>query len=170
MTLDRRSTRQRLLSRREVLKALATIGGAAGAGMLLPERWTRPAVEAGVLPVHAQSSVICKPPYTIDHCQIYDIYRESATFLHYVSKVHSKPACAGVPMILEHEILDGNMEILYSSELHGFQDTNSDGEAMMIFSTGIGFEPEARWVTVTWRIAKSEYGTSVCTDIQPIPR
>ena len=63
MTLDQSSTKLQLLSRREVLKALAVIGGAAAASALLPEKWVKPVVEAGVLPAHAQASV-CSPPFT----------------------------------------------------------------------------------------------------------
>jgi hypothetical protein len=67
MTTDRGSTRQQELSRREVLKALAAIGGAAAASALLPERWVKPVVEAGVLPAHAQSTNY------IVHCHIHDL-------------------------------------------------------------------------------------------------
>jgi hypothetical protein len=67
MTLDQRSTGPLLLSRREVLKALAVIGGAAAASALLPERWVKPVVEAGVLPAHAQSSA-CSQLLRFDQC------------------------------------------------------------------------------------------------------
>ncbi len=67
MTTERRSTRKQKLSRREVLKALAAIGGAAAASALLPEKWIEPVVEAGVLPAHAQSSSY------IVHCHIHDL-------------------------------------------------------------------------------------------------
>ncbi|MBN1148645.1 MAG: twin-arginine translocation signal domain-containing protein [Anaerolineales bacterium] len=44
------------LSRREALKALAASSGALAAAAFLPARWTRPVVQAGVLPAHAQAS------------------------------------------------------------------------------------------------------------------
>ncbi len=44
------------LGRRELLKALAAAGGALAAAAFLPGKWTRPVVEAGVLPAHAQAS------------------------------------------------------------------------------------------------------------------
>ena len=44
------------LSRRELLKALAAAGGALGAAAFLPGKWTKPLVEAGVLPAHAQGT------------------------------------------------------------------------------------------------------------------
>ena len=43
------------LSRRELLKALTAMGGAAAAS-LLPEHWIEPRVGIGVLPAHAQST------------------------------------------------------------------------------------------------------------------
>ncbi len=67
MATERRLTKQQRLSRREVLKALAAIGGAAAASALLPEMWVRPVVEAGVVPAHAQSSSY------IVHCHIHDL-------------------------------------------------------------------------------------------------
>jgi hypothetical protein len=45
------------VSRRELLKALAAAGGALGVAAFLPGRWSRPLVEAGVLPAHAQGSL-----------------------------------------------------------------------------------------------------------------
>ena len=44
-------------SRRRALKSLAGTGAVASAGLMLPERWTRPVVESAVLPAHAQGSV-----------------------------------------------------------------------------------------------------------------
>ncbi len=44
------------LPRRNLLKALAA-GGALAAAAFLPEGWAKPAIEAGVLPAHAQSTV-----------------------------------------------------------------------------------------------------------------
>ena len=46
------------ISRGEAIKALAAAGGALTAGAFLPARWTRPLVESGVLPAHAQASCL----------------------------------------------------------------------------------------------------------------
>jgi hypothetical protein len=46
------------LGRRELLKALAATGGAVTVVSMLPGQWTRPIIEAGVLPVHAQVSPV----------------------------------------------------------------------------------------------------------------
>jgi len=45
------------LSRRELLKVLVATGGGLVAAAFLPGRWLKPLVSAGVLPVHAQSSL-----------------------------------------------------------------------------------------------------------------
>jgi len=47
---------QETISRRRVLKTLAGTGGALAAWSLLPARWTRPVVEAGMLPQSAAAS------------------------------------------------------------------------------------------------------------------
>jgi hypothetical protein len=48
------------VSRRQLLKALIATGGAITASTLLPAKWSKPIVEVGMLPVHAQIS----PPLT----------------------------------------------------------------------------------------------------------
>lgn len=49
-------------SRRRVLKSLALGGGAAiGSAVLLPEKWTKPIVDAVVVPLHAQTSPVLDP-------------------------------------------------------------------------------------------------------------
>ena len=44
------------LGRRDLLKALAATGGAVTAATLLPGKWSKPVVEAGVMPAHAATS------------------------------------------------------------------------------------------------------------------
>ncbi len=50
---------EQTLHRRDLLKVLAASGGALTAAALLPARWLKPAVDAGVLPAHAQSTLVC---------------------------------------------------------------------------------------------------------------
>ena len=47
------------ITRREVLKTIAAGGGALAAAAFMPDKWTKPVVEAGVLPAHAQASLLC---------------------------------------------------------------------------------------------------------------
>jgi len=50
---------ERKISRRRLLKIVATTGGATAASTLLPTKWTKPVVEVGLLPAHAQ---VTPPP------------------------------------------------------------------------------------------------------------
>ncbi len=170
MKTFRQPTRQKLLSRREALKVLAAVGGSAVASTLLLEKWVKPAVKVGVLPAHAQSSIVCEVPYTIDRCQIYDIYHKSSTYLHIVSTVTVKPACKGIPVFYILDVLDTNLENLYSLTSSVIWETNSFGEMTMVFSVGTAFPGrEAYMVSVTWKFAKANYGTDSCATTALIP-
>jgi hypothetical protein len=46
------------ITRRQLLKALLAAGGGLTASAMLPAKWLKPVVKSGVLPVHAQSSII----------------------------------------------------------------------------------------------------------------
>ena len=155
-----------MLSRREVLKALATVGGAAAASALLPEKWVQPVVEAGVVPVHAQSSLLCVSPYTIDRCVILELTR-NGNDLRFVSVVYALPACAGVPFQPTIEVLDVNLERLYYSEVPGAAYSNSQGESKWIVSGN--FEGQPYLVKVIWKIAYPEFGTDSCTATKVVP-
>ena len=52
------------INRREVLKVLTAASGAFGVAAFLPAEWSKPAIQAGVIPAHAQSS---QPPLTISN-------------------------------------------------------------------------------------------------------
>jgi len=58
---DKQGLSRESLARRNLLKALAvTAGGLAGSTLNLPKDWSRPLLQTGVLPAHAQTS----PAYT----------------------------------------------------------------------------------------------------------
>jgi hypothetical protein len=57
-------TTKQTLNRREMLKVLVAASGAVGAAAFLPAKWSKPAIEAGVIPAHAQSS---QSPLTISN-------------------------------------------------------------------------------------------------------
>jgi len=48
---------QQRISRRAMLKGILAAGGALGASAFLPEKWLKPMIKTGVLPVHAQTSI-----------------------------------------------------------------------------------------------------------------
>lgn len=45
-----------LVSRRQALKVILAAGGSITAAAFLPEKWLKPVIKTGVLPVHAQTS------------------------------------------------------------------------------------------------------------------
>jgi hypothetical protein len=51
------------LSRREAIEFLTALTGALAASAFLPDHWSKPLVEVGVLPAHAQSSDPNSSPY-----------------------------------------------------------------------------------------------------------
>ena len=59
------------LSRRELLKVLTAAGSAIGAAAFLPAKWSKPLVEAGVLPAHAQGTMI--PELTISNLSVFPL-------------------------------------------------------------------------------------------------
>lgn len=62
---------EQLLSRREALKALAALGGAATL-LTLPNEWEKPVVQVGTLPVFAQATPTCPDPSTISNLSVSD--------------------------------------------------------------------------------------------------
>lgn len=70
---------EQTISRRKLLKVLAATGGTVAVTTLLPSKWTKPVVEVGVLPVHAQATEPAPtdtptplPPYAIIGCYAYN--------------------------------------------------------------------------------------------------
>ena len=56
MPSSERINDKRTLSRRDLLKALTALGGAAAASSIVPSQWAKPEVGVGVLPAHAQGT------------------------------------------------------------------------------------------------------------------
>jgi hypothetical protein len=65
-------------ARRKILKAISGAGGVMAAGGILPHKWSRPLVDAVLLPAHAQTSACTEPCqlsvqvewYTGDDCDL----------------------------------------------------------------------------------------------------
>jgi hypothetical protein len=132
MSPDLNSTRQRRLSRREVLKALAAMGGAAAVSSFLPEKWVKPVVEAGGVPAHAQSSNY------IVQCHILDLaFRNDAGIakdwvpaagnfrLEVLGQV--VPPVAGLSMRIEFAVLRPYLSSNIAFHFYITRDTDTDG-------------------------------------------
>lgn len=93
-----RRTEGSRLSRHELLKALTALGGAAAASSLLPERWSKPEIGAGVLPAHAQGTLVNL--HTILRCDLdFSVqYSNGDMTLYWNSNVWIDPPDAGIPM------------------------------------------------------------------------
>jgi hypothetical protein len=165
MARGRRITRQQVLNRREALKALAALGGAAAASALVPERWVKPVVEAGVVPAHAQSSRICNLPASIVGCAITDYsWRDHHNF-DFTIRVELNSPCSEIPMKWSHEVLDVNQESIY---FFGFDDnltifTDSNGNALHRVSPYF-YDPSNPYsFSISWKFANPDDGIGICT-------
>jgi hypothetical protein len=101
------------IHRREAMKVLAAAGGALAAGAFLPARWSRPLVEAGVLPAHAQGSP-CTAGVKITACPIIKLMWESTItgiFLTLHIGAQVSPACAGATICFTVQWFAGNQKI-----------------------------------------------------------
>jgi hypothetical protein len=173
MATERHSTNRQTLNRRELLKALGAIGGAAAASVLLPEQWAKPVVEAGVGPAHAQSSV-CGLSLTFDQCTdngAFWVMQPSLT-LGIDSLALIIPRCIGVSLRFSF-ILDNNAgQTIYSSHPEVYL-TNSQGFAEPIIYLPVSqFSGIPHAVKTHWEFADPKYGQMECDwtfGVPPLP-
>ena len=164
MTLDQSSTKLQLLSRRDALKALAAIGGAAAASALLPEKWVKPVVEAGVLPAHAQTSV-CSPPFTFYQCSDNVAFWNTKPSLVLVidSMAYLNTRCEGVPLLFSFVIKNEEGRIIYSSRPKTYL-TNNHGFAEPLVAIPVSQMSGTPYLVIThWEFANPEYGEGNCS-------
>ena len=115
------------VSRREILKALAAGGSALAASAFLPGKWTRPLVEAGVLPAHAQSSCAI----TVEITEAGPCGQNCVEGAQYYMEYAWSPAL--IPD--GHTVLMGGVPVLTLAISAG----PATGPVSMQFSPGIGF-------------------------------
>ncbi len=163
MAKDRSGTRRQMISRREALQALASIGGAAAASAFLPEKWIKPEIEMGVLPAHAQAS-LPNSPYTIRQCDDYSThwYTEPDLILTVVSMAILSSAVAGVPMVFSCVLKDINYAVVYTSGKLVFQ-TKQFGDATAVLPIPHGQLSGTPWVGYAhWEFADPRDGHGTC--------
>jgi hypothetical protein len=173
MTLDQSSTKLQLLSRRDALKALAAIGGAAAASALLPEKWVKPVVEAGVLPAHAQTSV-CNPPFRFMECSDVAAHwlTEPVLTLRIECLAIISTACMGLPLRFSFILKDNNNFTVYSSGQQVYLTRQfGDADAMVFIPPSeIDGIPSAGFAH--WEFANLHDGQTTCDwqfSIPPLP-
>jgi len=139
------------LSRRDAIKILAA---ATGAGVLanIPSKWTKPGMEFGALPAHAQGSV---PIHTLvagtDDLQ--------ANFCWpFTSTVTITPPTEGI--VLRYDIVTGGIVTIISpNPLSGTLPTDAAGMASLEVTVDNLAFGEGDTVTVTWSFEDPADGT-----------
>lgn len=157
------------LSRRDTIKVLAAVVGA-GALANLPGKWTKPGLDFGVLPAHAQTSQIIhtlvagadaqidnnveQPPITIN--STVQITPPSQDIMMQYSILLDEPQGAIRPMGIDSP-----------AEMSGSLPTNSTGLATLpITYSNLWFNST---ITVTWTFANSSDGTGVDQQVFSTP-
>ena len=139
------------------MKILAASAGAIALANL-PSQWSKPGLEAGVLPVHAQTSVTPEPhtlpadgSQTASFCQPADL----------TSSVAITPDDAGIALNYSISTTDGPVTITAPAALTGTVLTDSDGVASLTITaadmSGTGT------IIVVWSFANSSDGTGTST-------
>jgi hypothetical protein len=144
------------LTRRQLIKILAALGGAVTASSLMPEKWSRPQVGFGALPAHAQST-LCAPPYGIDHCTI-DIIQNSVTEL--TTSAWITPACPGIQMALTIFI---SIEVDRQPERKPFTGFLTDSSGKATFTLEFSLPPGQASIYAMWGFFDPADGSDTCT-------
>lgn len=131
------------ISRRDAIKILAAVAGAT-ALVNLPDKWTKPGMEVGVLPAHAQTSLAL-------HTLAAGLDDPAANFcLAFDSTVTiSPPVSAGI--LMRYVITPGaGVTITSPAALTGTAPTDATGVATLSISVDGASVVPGRTVTVTW--------------------
>jgi hypothetical protein len=153
------------ISRRELLKVMTALGGSVAASSIIPARWVKPALESGVLPAHAQSTLRCLPPYEIVECDLQASAPPNAASVSLVSHAWISPPCPGIELVLQVVIREvvpvkpelPNPEVTFK--------TDSEGKATANFILNINSTaPEVDFfVHVVWSFFNPSDGSGTCT-------
>jgi hypothetical protein len=142
------------LSRRDALKLL---GAAAGASVLanLPSKWSTPQLAAGVLPAHAQTSVL----YALSCDDLVYLPGEGVNEWQVGSAVIISPVAPGI--LMNYVIVLNNMNFFQLPLPASPDATNASGQASVEFGVEATGGPSAS-VTVTWSFANPSDGAGSC--------
>ena len=163
---------QNTQTRRQLLKVLAGTGVAAGM-LALPNKWAKPVVEVGVLPVHAQGSQPDVPPYTFDRCSVIGILNDQEIVLGEIYPFSTLqmtawilPAAAGVE--LRRTVTLNQVGHPQNGVLHTWEGPTIAGGVCVsdpfdLSSVAPAIIPDVDQVTVTWSFVDPAVGSGVCS-------
>lgn len=141
----------RKTSRREAMKILAAAGGATALANL-PSKWTKPILDAGVLPAHAQTSVVagvtCGADASFAATDVSTVITASITLV---------PARTGIQMHFNAVSTNGSNQYFPQS---GDAATNASGVATAALQAGCSVTGDL--IQVTWTFVNPLDGTGTC--------
>lgn len=160
------------ITRRDAIKVLAAVAGAAALANI-PDKWTKPGMEVGVLPAHAQTSN--PAPYTLaagaddPQCNFCQDITSTGTvtplavgmLLHYVISLPPGVTIKYPPSANAPANAAGALPVVIS--LEGDVPTDSSGVARIVFRVNSAFSVDDL-ITVTWSFVNPSDGTN--TDMQ----
>lgn len=155
---------QKKISRRDAMKLLAAAVGAATV-VNLPPGWSKPGLETGVLPAHAQTSILHS--LTCDAGSVLDVNVEGDPIT-VTSGVTIAPPTQGI--LMRYTIVPSTSFGSISSPvpLSGTSPTNPSGYAT-IDVTYVDFDFGDSF-TVTWSFENASDGTGTCQQIFSVDR
>jgi hypothetical protein len=141
------------VSRRDALKLL---GAAAGASVLanLPSKWNTPELTAGVLPAHAQTSVL----HTLACDELFTTPGETPVIN---SIVRIFPGDPGIQMRYDIDLTELTIDV---GDPTGTIATDGSGTATVQFGVVFDLGAEAPTVMVTWSFVNPSDGTGTCSE------
>ena len=136
------------ISRRDAIKILAAVAGAT-ALVNLPDKWTKPGMEVGVLPAHAQTSLGLHTLAawlngTASMCGPFDM------------GVTITPPTSGI--VMRYVITPGAGVTITSPALTGTVPTNASGNAILSITINTATIAPGQTVTVTWSFENASDG------------
>jgi hypothetical protein len=144
------------VSRRDAVKILTAVAGATALANI-PSKWTKPSLDIGILPAHAQTSGVhtlaVGPDQNVDYCSPANL----------VSTVTISPGASGIPM--KYTIVAStNVTISSPASPTGTALTNSSGVASVTVNAST-FDVNPTTVEVTWEFANPSEGTGNGTQV-----
>jgi hypothetical protein len=161
---------QKNLSRRDAMKILAAAAGATALANI-PNKWSKPGLEVGVLPAHAQTSIIAPAiPHTLvcdpDAGIINNVEQPPITV---TSRVTITPPASGIPMhysvVLVESLPGGNIDAPNPST--GTVNTNASGVASLPVTYSNVWANAT--ITVNWSFENASDGSGTCAQVFSTP-